>query len=94
MHVDASLVAKFGLDFAGSSDKCATAQPIIEYLDVLIAFADGLFRESTSPGIALITSTMYHIHTLTSPFDNDPSDGLTPLLNRFGGYYDTMKNVG
>ena len=93
MHVDASLVAKFGLDFAGSSDTCATAQPIIDYLDVLVALADGLFREQSS-GIALITSTMYHIHTSSSPFDNDVSVGLTKLLNRFAGFYDTMKNVG
>ena len=93
MHVDTSLVSKFGLDFSGSSDKCATAQPIIDYLDVLVALADGLFREQSS-GIALITSTMYHIHTSSSPFDNDVSGGLTNLLNRFAGFYDTMKNVG
>lgn len=93
MHVDASLVAKFGLDFAGSADVCATAQPIIEYVDVLIAFADGLFREQSN-GIALITSTMYHIHTSTSPFNNDATGGLLPLLNRFAGFYDTMKDVG
>jgi hypothetical protein len=87
LYADKSLTDLFEL--SESSDRCDDVAPVVNFLDVLVSFADGLF---SFYNISHFHSSEYHIDTVEPSFDAYDDTKVKSLQNfanhyeNYGGY--------